>query len=86
MTLWMFDVRDFKVIFNSCIIATFTLCHFKNSYSSTCLLLMLSALNCRMMKGFPSEALVVIGNGSGCDVVGGGVEQQELHAQFLICR
>ena len=29
-------------------------------------------LNCRMMKGFPSEALVVICDGSGCGVDGVG--------------
>ena len=39
-----------------------------------------------MVKAFPSEALVVIGDGSGCDVRGVAGELQELHAQFLIRR
>ena len=37
-----------------------------------------------MVKGSPSEALVVIGDVTGCGVGGVGVELQELHAQFLI--
>ena len=37
-----------------------------------------------MVKGFPSEALDAIGDGSGCGVGGVGMELQELHAQFLI--
>ena len=53
-----------------------------NSPSSTCLLPMPFALNCRMMKGSPSEALVVIGDGSGFGVGGVGGDLQELHAQF----
>ena len=39
-----------------------------------------------MVKGFPSEALPVIGDGSSC-VIGGVVgELQELHAHFIIRR
>ena len=41
-------------------------------------------LNCRMVKGSPSEALVVISDGSGCCISGVGVELKELHSQFLI--
>ena len=37
-----------------------------------------------MMKGFPSEGLVVICDGSGCGAGGMGEELQELHVQFLI--
>ena len=37
-----------------------------------------------MVKGSPSEALVVIGEGSGCGVGGVGGELKELHVQFLI--
>ena len=37
----------------------------KKSPSSTYLLPMPFALNCRMVKGSPSEALVVVGDGSG---------------------
>ena len=33
-----------------------------------------------MLKGFPSEALVVIGDGSGYGIGGVGGELQELHA------
>ena len=44
------------------------------------------ALNFRMMKGFPLEGLVVIGDGSGCGVGEVGGELQELHAQLLIHR
>ena len=36
-----------------------------------------------MVKGSPSEALVVIGDGSGCGIGGVG---GELHVQFLIRR
>ena len=39
-----------------------------------------------MMKGSPSEALVVIADGSGFGIGGAGGELQELHAQFLIRR
>ena len=39
-----------------------------------------------MVKGSPLEALVVIGDGSGCSIGGVGGELQELHAQFLIQR
>ena len=39
-----------------------------------------------MEKGSPSEALVVIGDGSGCGIGGVGEELQELHAQLLIQR
>ena len=39
-----------------------------------------------MIKGFLSEALVVIGDGSGCCVGGVSGELQALHAQFLIRR
>ena len=39
-----------------------------------------------MVKGFPWEALVVIGDEIGCGVGGVGVELKELHAKFLICR
>ena len=39
-----------------------------------------------MMKGFPSEDLVVIGDGSGCGIGGVGGDLQELYAQFLIRR
>ena len=39
-----------------------------------------------MVKGSPSEALVVIGDGSGCGIGGVGGELQELHAPFLIRR
>ena len=39
-----------------------------------------------MVKGSLSEALVVIGDGSGCSIGVVGVELQELHAQFLIRR
>ena len=37
-----------------------------------------------MVKGYPSEDLVVIGDGSGCGSGGVGGELQELHVQFLI--
>ena len=47
--------------FDSWITATLTLCRSKKSHSSTCLLPMPFALNCRMVKGSPSEALVVVG-------------------------
>ena len=67
--------------FDSCITATLTLCHTKNS---TCLLPMPFALNCRMVKRSPLEALVVIGDVSCCGFGGVGGELQELHAQFLI--
>ena len=50
--------------FGSRITATLNLCRSKNSHSSTCLLMITFALNCRMLKGSPSEALVVIGNGN----------------------
>ena len=36
-----------------------------------------------MVKGSPSEALVVIGDGSGCGVAGVSGEQQELRANYL---
>ena len=39
-----------------------------------------------MVKGSPSEALVVICDGSGCSIGGVGGELQELHTQFLIRR
>ena len=39
-----------------------------------------------MVKGSSSEALVVIGDGSGFGIGGVGGELQELHAQFLIRR
>ena len=39
-----------------------------------------------MVKGSPSEALVVIGNGSGWGIGGVGEELQELNDQFLILR
>ena len=39
-----------------------------------------------MVDGSPSEALVVIGDGSSCGIGGVGGELQELHAQFLIRR
>ena len=42
------------------------------------------ALNCRMVKGFPYEDLVVIGDGISFCLGGVGGELQELHAQFLI--
>ena len=58
----------------------------KNSTSSTYLLTMPFAVNCRLMKGFPSEDLVVISDRSSCDVGGVGGELQELHVQFLIRR
>ena len=61
-------------------------CRSKNSRSSTCLLPMLFVLNCRMVKGSLSEALVVIGDGSGFGIGGVGGELQEIHAQFLIRR
>ena len=51
--------------------ATLTLCRSKNSPSSTCLLTMPFELNCRMVKGFPSEGLVVIGDESDCGIGGG---------------
>ena len=54
------------------------------SPSSVCLLPMPFALNCRMVKGSPSEALVGIGDGSGFGICEVGGELQELHAQFLI--
>ena len=60
--------------------------HYKKSPSSTCLLPMPFALNCRMVKGSPSEALVVIGDGSGFGICGGGGKLKEMHAQFLIRR
>ena len=44
------------------------------------------ASNCRIMNGFPSEALVVIGDGGGCGIGGVGGEMQEMHAQCLIRR
>ena len=39
-----------------------------------------------MVKGSPSEALVVIYDGSGGGIGGVGRELQELHAQFLVRR
>ena len=39
-----------------------------------------------MVKGSPSEALVVIGDVSGFGICGKGGELQEMHAQFLIRR
>ena len=39
-----------------------------------------------MVEGSPSEALVVIGDGSGFGIGVVGGELQELHAQFLIRR
>ena len=83
---WMFGVREFKVSFDSWITATLTLCRSKNSPSSTCLLPMPFALNCRMVKGSSSEALVVTGDGNGFGIGGVVGELQELHAQFLIRR
>ena len=41
-------------------------------------------LNCKMVKGSPSETLVVVGDGSGFGICGVGGELQEMHAQFLI--
>ena len=41
-------------------------CHFKNLPRSTCLLTM----NCRMVKVFPSDALVVVDDVSSCGVGG----------------
>ena len=38
------------------------------------------------MKGSPSEALVIIGDGSGFGICGVGGELQEMHAQFIIRR
>ena len=48
------------------------------------MLLMPFALNCRMVKGSPSEVLVVVGDESGFGICGVGGELQEMHAQFLI--
>ena len=70
--------------FDSLITATLTLCRSKKSPSSTCLLQMPFALNCRMVKG--REALVVIGDESGFGICGVGGELQEMHAQLLILR
>ena len=39
-----------------------------------------------MVNGSPSEALVVIGDGSGCGIGEVGVKLQELHVQFLTRR
>ena len=39
-----------------------------------------------MVKGSPSEAFGVIGDGSGFGICGVGGELQEMHAQFLIRR
>ena len=39
-----------------------------------------------MMKGSPSEALVIIGDGSDFGICGVGGELQEMHAQLLIRR
>ena len=39
-----------------------------------------------MVKGSSSEALVVIGDGSGFGIGGVGGKLQELHTQFLIRR
>ena len=72
--------------FDSRITATLTLCRSKKSPSSTGLLPMPFALNCRMVKGFPSEALVVVGDGSSFGICGVGGELQEMHVQFLIRR
>ena len=36
-----------------------------------------------MVKGSPSEALVVVGDGSGFCICGVGGELQEMHAQYL---
>ena len=44
------------------------------------------ALNCRMVKGSPSEALVVVGDGRDFGICGVGGELQEMHVQFLIRR
>ena len=82
----MFGVRDFKVSFDSWITATINLCRSKYSPSSTCLLPMPFALNYRIVKGSPSKALVVIGDGSGFGIGGVGGELQELHAHFLVRR
>ena len=74
------------MIFDSKITTTLTLCRSRNSPSSTCLLPMPFALNSRMVKGSPSEALVVIGDGSGYAIGGVVGELQELHSQFFIRR
>ena len=61
---------------------TFTVYRSKNSSSSTCLVPLPFALNCRMVKGFLSELLVVIDDGSGNGVgeVGGEVARTVLNS------
>ena len=39
-----------------------------------------------MVKGYPSEALVLVGDGNGFGICGVGGELQEMYAQFLIRR
>ena len=53
------------------------------SPNSVSLLPISFALNCVMVKGFPSIACIGIDGGSVCDV---GIVGGELHAQFLIRR
>ena len=45
-----------------------------SSPSSACFLPMPFALNCRMVKGSPTEDLVVVGDGSGFGICGVGRE------------
>ena len=58
----------------------------KNSPSFACVLPMPFALNYKMVKGFPSEAFVRIGGGSGYGVGGMGGDLKEFHGQSLIRR
>ena len=80
----MIGVLELEESFDSCITATLTLWRFKNSPNSVSLLQMPFALNCMMVKEFPSTACIVIDVGSGCGFVRVGGELQELHTQSLI--
>ena len=62
------------------------LCRSNYSPNSVSLLPMSFALNCMMVKGFPSTYFIEIDGGSGCGVCKVGGELQELHAQSLIRR
>ena len=62
------------------------LCRSKNSPNSVSLLTMPFALNCMMVKVFPSTYCVGIYGGSGCAVGRVDGERQELHVQSFIRR
>ena len=75
----MLGVLELGESFDSCIIATLTLCRFKNSPNSVSLLPIPFVLNCMMVNEFPSTACVGIDVGSGCGFGRVNGELQELH-------